>query len=95
MSLQAWHSILVPKIQELQEIRWKNTGHFSKKYRRLKQDNFQSSQNTGGNCHFTGNTGITGVRATPGGDMTEFDKADKVQSKRVTFQTTRASWKVM
>ena len=31
----------------------------------LIQDNFQSSQNTGGNCHFTGNTGITGVRATP------------------------------
>ncbi len=29
------------------------------------QDNFQSSQNTGGNCHFTGNTGITGLRATP------------------------------
>ncbi len=29
------------------------------------QDNFQSSQNTGGNCHFTGNTGITGFRATP------------------------------
>ena len=39
-------------------------------YRRLHvdgkiQDNFQSSQNTGGNWHFTGNTGITGFRATP------------------------------
>ncbi len=27
--MQAWHGILVPKMQELQEIRWKNTGHFS------------------------------------------------------------------
>ena len=29
--MQAWHGILVRKIQELQEIRRKNTGHFSKK----------------------------------------------------------------
>ncbi len=41
------------KIQELQEV-----------FIEI-QDNFQSSQNTGGNCHFTGNTGITGLRATP------------------------------
>ncbi len=41
------------KIQELQEV-----------FIEIK-DNFQSSQNTGGNCHFTGNTGITGLRATP------------------------------
>ena len=34
---QAWHGIFVPKIQELQEIRWKNTGHSSQKYRRLKR----------------------------------------------------------
>ncbi len=30
------------------------------------QANFHSSQNTGENCHFTGNTGITGGRARPG-----------------------------
>ena len=60
---QAWHSILVVKIQELQANHRENTGgnkgYFKENF------NFHSSQSTGENCHFTGNTGITGGRARP------------------------------
>ncbi len=57
------------KIQELQEV-----------FIEI-QDNFQISQNTGGNCHFTGNTGITGLRATPGKD-THFLAKEYCSSQR-------------
>ena len=50
-TIQAWHDIPVEKIQELQANHRENTG--------------DSYQNTGENCHFTGNIEITGGRARP------------------------------
>ena len=61
--IQAWHGTPVEKNSGI-------TGKLllSRKYNRLFskikiQANFQSSQNTGENCHFTGNTGITDGRS--------------------------------
>ena len=49
--IQAWHKVLVLKLEELQEICWKNTGDFGK------NENPFSSKNTEGNANFTGVTG--------------------------------------
>ncbi len=51
-------------IAKIQETFIQNKGHFKGVFIKI-QANFHSSQNTGENCHFTGNTGITGGRARP------------------------------
>ncbi len=81
----AWHGILVEKYTGITgKLHSKNIAFhqvdISRKYR------LHSSQNTGENSHFTGNTGITGGRAMPVQVITAWQNRSSVVSRTKFFQ---------